>query len=231
MGHYAYRSFWACRGYGKSVLGLGAVFFAVAALWAMADWFAVANYRPSLENTAKPAVMAVLAAAVFFVGDGSLRWFVVIALVLSLLGDVLLLEKNNHFLGGLAAFLVAHVLYAIAFLGAIRESFSPGLRLLGVAVASGLFFFAGLRIIGGALDRDRRLGGAVAVYVGVLSIMVIAAWATGSVIALAGATIFAASDAALGWNRFVAPFPNGRLATHVLYHLGQGLLAGWAIGL
>ncbi len=58
-------------------------------------------------------------------------------------------------------------------------------------------------------------------------------WATaigvGAALAIAGATLFVASDAVLGWNRFVAPLPRGRLSTHVPYHLGQALLTGWIL--
>ncbi len=63
------------------------------------------------------------------------------------------------------------------------------------------------------------------------SAMVVGGMGTGSVVAASGAILFALSDAVLGWNRFVKALTHGRLLTHIPYHLGQGLIALWAIHL
>lgn len=205
--------------------------FGLAGILAVVDWRSVARRDPVIENVAKPSVMVALCAAVVFAGEAPLRWLVVVGLLLSLVGDVLLLEAIDRFLGGLGAFFAAHVFYAIAFSIGAANGFDQGLRLVGVIVSVALAGAVGIRVIDAARSLNPRLGGAVAAYIGVLAIMIITGWATGSALAAIGVTVFALSDALLGWNRFIAPLPNGRLATHVLYHLGQGFIAGWAIGL
>ena len=84
----------------------------------------------------------------------------------------------------------------------------------------------GRRIIAGAALR--RLRAPVAVYLGAISLMAIAATASGSVVAALGAWLFVASDARLGWSRFVARGHTSqgfaRLWVMVPYHLAQILL-------
>lgn len=65
----------------------------------------------------------------------------------------------------------------------------------------------------------------------------IAATRTGLPVAVAGAWLFVASDATLGWDRFAAPEPPTprdaairRLAVIVPYHLGQALLLVALVG-
>jgi len=47
----------------------------------------------------------------------------------------------------------------------------------------------------------------VAAYIAVISAMFVAAAATTTLVAVAGAVSFFSSDAVLGWNRFVATIP------------------------
>jgi uncharacterized membrane protein YhhN len=68
------------------------------------------------------------------------------------------------------------------------------------------------------------MGPPVIAYILVISTMVVAAVGTLSPLAIAGAVLFYASDATLGWNRFVRPLPRGDLAVMVTYHLAQILL-------
>jgi len=55
----------------------------------------------------------------------------------------------------------------------------------------------------------------------VISLMVISALGTLIPAAIIGALLFFASDAVLGWNRFVQPLPNARIIIMTTYHLGQ----------
>jgi len=68
------------------------------------------------------------------------------------------------------------------------------------------------------------LAGAVLVYAAVISAMVLSAAGTRSVLATLGAMAFAVSDWLLGFDRFVRPIRNGRVAVMVTYHTGQALL-------
>ena len=89
--------------------------------------------------------------------------------------------------------------------------------------------------VGRALVRAAaRLGLAVpvALYLVAITLMAVAATRTGEAVAIAGAWLFVASDAMLGWGRLRAPqpgLPRGggraqRVAVMVTYHLGQGLI-------
>jgi uncharacterized membrane protein YhhN len=144
----------------------------------------------------------------------------------------MLLPRLDRFLAGLAAFLVAHVFFVSAFVRSIDAgSFDVMPLLLGVGVATGMWLVVGQRIARAARSNAPRLGVAVSTYIAVLCLMLTAGFAIGSPISAAGALVFAMSDAILGWNRFVAAVPRARLLTHVPYHLGQGLIAIWAVGL
>ncbi len=207
-----------------------ALLLTAAALVAAADWFSVARNRPSIEAVAKPSVMVALALAVVLGGTAETRWFVVAGLLLSLAGDVALLERVDRFVVGLASFLVAHIFYVAAFVtessNAPRNSTMLAVGVLLLVVLGS----RGLSIISSAAEESPKLRLPVTLYIVVLSIMVLAA-SMHTAVGATGAWLFATSDAILGWNRFVRPLDNGRLVTHVLYHLGQGLIAVWAIGL
>jgi uncharacterized membrane protein YhhN len=83
---------------------------------ALVDWAAVARRWRGLEYVAKPAVMLALLAWLWQRGPwpAPLAAFAV-GLVLSLAGDVLLMLPPRFFLGGLVAFLLAHVAYIVGF--------------------------------------------------------------------------------------------------------------------
>lgn len=192
-----------------------------AGLAALIDWVAVAANNDRVESFAKAAVMLGLIAAVVASDElGAVETLLIAALVMSLLGDVLLLPQIDSFIGGLGAFLVGHVFYALAFLAV---GVDPAWAILGAAITFVAIAVVGRRIVEGATLRDGTLGRAVLGYILVISLMVTLGTGVGLLVGV-GALFFAASDSVLGWNRFVTRLPHGRLATHIPYHLGQGLI-------
>ncbi|MFN2225250.1 MAG: lysoplasmalogenase [Anaerolineae bacterium] len=148
-------------------------------------------------------------------------------LVLSLGGDVaLMLKSNRAFLVGLVLFLLAHVLYAIAFTawnGFHPQDLISAAVLLVVAVAVFLYLRPGLD----------GMQGPVLFYIVVICIMVNRAVSAffGDTFTLAqawllsvGATLFWLSDLVLAVNRFRHPFEANRLGLY-LYYGGQLLIA------
>jgi uncharacterized membrane protein YhhN len=187
---------------------------------AAADWWAVVADRRPVEYVLKPLTMVVLIAAAVSLTDPSssaARWWMVAGLVCSLAGDVFLM-LDDHFVEGLASFLVGHVAYVVALwnLGVSVVPFVLGLVLVVVLVG-----VIGMRIVRGARAHDTRLAVPVALYIGVISLMV--ASAIGSLVpaAIIGALLFYASDACIGWSRFVTDFRGARLCIMTTYHLGQ----------
>lgn len=194
----------------------------LAAATAVVDWWAVATRRRGVEVVAKPLALALLVGVALAVdaGDPSVRWLVVVGLALSLVGDVALLGPERVFLVGLGSFLLAHLAYVAAF---VRAGVT-GWGWLGLAVVAVGVAVLGRRVVSGARAHDVALAVPVAGYVAVISAMVVVAVGTGVPLAALGALLFYGSDSVLGWDRFVAPLPHGRLATMVTYHLGQGLI-------
>ena len=194
----------------------------VAALGvAVADWIAVAQDRRRPEYVAKPLVMVVLIAAALVLDpvDGAARMWFVGALVLSLAGDVFLMVPRNLFVPGLVSFLLGHVAYIV---GLRQLGTSAAGAVAGAVVVAAALPFLAPRILSAIGRSDEpEMATPVTVYMAVISLMVVAAGASGSVVALVAAVSFYASDALIAWTRFVADLRHGRVAVMVTYHLAQ----------
>jgi uncharacterized membrane protein YhhN len=160
----------------------------------------------------KPLAAAAFLAAAWHWGalDSGYGRLVLAALGLCAAGDVLLIPKQRPlwFQLGILAFLLGHVVFALAFLGAGAEP--RGLLLAALPLVA--FAFFALRWLAPHVPDDFRIP--VRAYVGVISAMVVCAlaWtaAGGPATASLGAIGFAASDLSVARDRFVAPgFVNG----------------------
>ena len=194
--------------------------FAVAAL---ADWAAVARRRPDLESVAKPAVLVILVLLAWLLRADSVDYVaqLLVGLVLCLVGDVVLLGRSDRaFLGGLIAFLAAHVAYIAAFRRIPGEA-PIWWGVLTVAIVVAAVIVTAILPILRASGRD---GIPLLVYALVVGGMAALAWATGLVVVGIGATLFLASDALIAFDRFVRPVAWGQLVVHITYHLGQLLI-------
>ncbi|HEX4905242.1 MAG TPA: lysoplasmalogenase [Acidimicrobiales bacterium] len=194
------------------------ILLALAGAAAVADWVAVWRRPSPIENLLKPLVLVLLVAtalAVDPVDDGQRAWFVV-ALVLSLAGDVFLLPAVDRFVPGLASFLLAHVAYIV---GLTRDAGTPA-----PAVAVVLLVPVAMRVIGAVRHREPELLAPVVVYITVIAAMVAMALRSGDVVAAAGAVTFATSDSILALDRFDRHRRWMPLAVMVTYHVAQALL-------
>jgi uncharacterized membrane protein YhhN len=189
--------------------------------YAIGDWWAVEVGNQRLEWLCKPtALVALTGAAIALRPDEfDVKVVFVVGLLLSLAGDVFLMLPKDRFLPGLISFFLAHVAYVVGF--ALRGP-EPLLLLVGLVVVA-----VGVALIGRPLVQRVRAGEQaemavpVMAYMGVISLMVVFAIGTGNPFGIVGALLFYASDATLGWNRFVRETSHGRLAVMVTYHLGQ----------
>ncbi len=206
------------------------IFAALEALALQKQWF-------KLEIIAKPGVMISLFLWLWqSVGlDGSLLWFGA-GILLSLVGDVLLMiSLDKFFLGGLVAFLLAHIAYIVGFNIPI-----PAMDFFGIVFAV-MIGLGGARIIRRILDRlpatgHGRMRLPIILYSTVISVMLLSAmmkltdisWnANAAALVAVGAFFFYLSDIILAWNKFVAPIQHGRIYNIAAYHLGQiALIAG-----
>jgi len=203
--------------------GLAWLALVVTALFALADWLAVAASRRGLEYAAKPAVMLGLIAVAILLHpvDPTERTFFLVALTLGLISDIFLMLPRDMVLLGLGAALVEHLAYIAGFnhrrLHAALLAVAAVIALVSVAVIVP-------PVIRALRKNQPGLVWPVTAYVTVFVIMVSSAGSTGSLVALAGALLFFYSDGLLAYNRFVKPVSQGRLGNIVLYHAGQALL-------
>lgn len=194
---------------------------AATLLIAALDWIAVGRGDRRLEYLAKPLTMVALIGATLVLEpvDATARTWFVAALVLSLAGDVFLMLPQDLFVPGLASFLLGHVAYIVGlrYLGTSTTGLVVAIAIIAVALP-----IVGLRVVGAVRKGDEpELLAPVTVYIAVISIMVIAAGASGVAIALAGALLFYASDALIAWTRFIQDLAWGRVSIIVTYHLAQ----------
>ncbi|MBB3048333.1 putative membrane protein YhhN [Litorivivens lipolytica] len=148
------------------------------------------------------------------------QW-ILMGLVLCMAGDVLLIPRGQGpaFLAGMAAFLLGHLGYAIAFLQLPLDMRA----LLGAVVGMGLAAALVLRWLWAYLDAQFKV--AVVAYVLVISAMVCLAVATGHSWVIIGAIAFAVSDLSVARNRFVAPGLFNRQWGLPLYFASQLVIA------
>jgi uncharacterized membrane protein YhhN len=191
------------------------VLLALTLVSAAIDWMAVHHGHQAMRYVFKPLTLVLLTATALALDpdDPTVRTWFVVALVMSLTGDL--------FVPGLGSFLLAHVAYIV---GLVLSGLEPVGVLVGLAVVAIAFALVGARIVAGVRRSEPALGPPVLAYMGVISAMLVCAIGTGAPLAIAGAVLFYASDALIGWGRFVEARPWGDLAVMVTYHLGQVLL-------
>ncbi|MGC4111649.1 MAG: lysoplasmalogenase [Nocardioides sp.] len=199
--------------------------WALPAICAVTDWYAVARGDRHTETWAKPATLVglvVVALALGATDTGAGLWLVV-ALILGLAGDVFLLgDSDTRFRLGLGAFLLGHLAYVVSFSRLGLDP--PDWAWLAWVVL--IVCLLSTRNVAPAtyLRSGWALAGPVALYTVVIGAMVIVAFDTGEPVIALGATIFAASDSILAVNRFVRPMSWAPVAVMVTYHVGQALV-------
>ena len=187
----------------------------------------------SLENFSsfhyifKPAIVLVL--LIFFWAnsnalDKNLRLIIASALLFSLAGDILLMfvdRSPNYFLSGLVAFLLAHLMYVIAFLKHRNKTANPfGFMILLILYALGLFY----------LLKDGLNDMLIPVIIYMLVILSMSTSALlrhGNVPKLSytlvflGAILFMISDSILALNKFYEPLAYSNISIMITYALAQ----------
>lgn len=205
------------------------VLLAITFAFAVTDWWATWADRRDVRFVAKPATLAFLigVAVTLEPVDPAIRTWMVIGLVLSLAGDVFLMLDEKWFVAGLGSFLLGHIAYIVGLQLAPR---SWGWTAVGLLVVAAAIATVGRRVVQGVAAGDHReMVGPVIAYLVVISAMVVSAFGTAAPWAIAGASLFYASDATLAWNRFLDQRRFGPLAVMVTYHLGQMGLVAWLV--
>jgi uncharacterized membrane protein YhhN len=182
--------------------------------------------RKTLVRVGKPLATLSLLLIVGFPPWDRFQTLVVVGILFSLAGDVALLgDGDREFLIGTVAFLIAHVCYIIAFIGAVPAG--------GVGAyaspATAVVLAASVTLVALLWPKAGVMRGPIVVYAAAITTMVSSAIACARVIAPqaaamgvgAGAVLFYLSDASLAWNRFRSPFRHSQLVILATYWLGQ----------
>jgi alkenylglycerophosphocholine/alkenylglycerophosphoethanolamine hydrolase len=173
-----------------------------------------------LHLVAKPLTTLLLLAVV---GRPETRFagWVDAGIALSVIGDVALLGSGQRaFLVGLAAFLLAHLAYLMAFAGVAAWSPHVPAAAVVVCTATALVLRAIWRGAAGLHGPTVAYGVAISAMVIVATATVGGAFAAGP-LAAAGAVLFYVSDASLALNRFRRPIPHIAFWTLGVYWIGQ----------
>lgn len=195
-----------------SVLCLG---FAAANI--LADW---KGSRPFVLITKVAASTSFLLLGTLGLESSNYGKFVVAALAFSWIGDVLLVSRTKTALiGGIGAFLIAHLAYTAAF-----SKLSLNLGGFGSGFAAWSFVAVLLFLwLWPQLDKHYRI--AVGIYSVAIVLMVSFAAATLSPVLTVAACMFAVSDISVARDRFVEHSISNKVWGIPLYYLAQVLFA------
>ena len=178
-------------------------------------YYLTTPWRPFAGSWAvKAASVALLAVVAHRKGARGLAW----ALAFSALGDAVLEYSPNWFIGGLAAFLIAHIIYTVVFVRRWR-----GVRVSAGAVAVVIYscvFAAWL------LPEVGTIVLPVAIYVAAITAMVASAFMArfSNRWVEIGAVLFLISDTVLAVDRFRMPVPLPDWIIWPSYYVGQYLI-------
>lgn len=200
---------------------LASVLLGVTVVVALLDWWAVATANIRFEWIFKPLTMVALIGATLaldFPVEDMFVWLIA-ALVFSMLGDIFLIpHEERWFIPGLASFLVAHVMYIVAFWKVQESGLWQG---IGVVVMVTALLAVGPTLLSYSKKQSPVLPFAVGAYMLVIAGMLIAAFGTGVWLAIIGAVLFCGSDMTIGFTAFVQPIPHQRMIIITSYHAAQ----------
>jgi uncharacterized membrane protein YhhN len=184
---------------------------------ALSNWWSRFTENDRVEQWSKP-LTTVLVTGLALVSGAPTGQVVVatIALTLCLAGDVLLMPAVDNFVGGLAAFLLGHVVFVVLFFQyGLEKAALAGLALVLVTL---LGAGPGRVIVQGAAHADARLKKPVLAYLVVISTMAVVGWSTANPWVIAGTALFVLSDSVLGWRQFVGQKTWMGPAVMITYH-------------
>jgi uncharacterized membrane protein YhhN len=179
----------------------------------------------AIGKLAASAAFVALGAHVGLAQAGLAGRAVLVALVLSAIGDLLLLwDDKRVFLAGMIAFLLAHVGYTTAFV-------AIGVRPAGVLAGAAAMLLVDVAVWRWASPGAGKLAPALAAYQLVITAMVAASFGValtgpgeGHLALCAGALLFAMSDVCVARHRFVTQHFWNRGIGLPLYYAAQVLL-------
>ncbi|MGH8455793.1 MAG: lysoplasmalogenase [Stenotrophobium sp.] len=205
-----------------TAFAIAAAIFALLAI--IADWNERRHFSFYLLKPLTTLLIIGIAASAP-ASDTEGRMLLLLALVLSLLGDIcLMFDGDRWFMGGLGSFLLAHLLFIPVLLHGVAHPVLP--------LWSGVLAVYGIALFGWLLPKTGHLKFAVTIYglalMG-LAYAAIARWYAHpdlyTQMALAGALLFVASDSSLAVRKFVGRYAGAQALILSTYWAAIGLIA------
>ena len=189
----------------------------------------IVNARPTLAKSAVKTLAVALLAVLVFVENGPLLLFT--ALAASATGDAFLSRDGDRaFLGGLASFLAACLLYIGLFFmtGAGSDVILADIWRTAVAAGTGILAILMVGLLWRRVNPAMRLP--ILLYVFGAVIMGMAALTTDRALIICGALMLMASDTLLATEKFlvsaISPYRSSmRVVVWALYYVAQLLVA------
>ena len=185
------------------------------------------NSLTMLHYFTKPAIL--IALIVFYLSqcknlEAKTKWLTFLALLFSLLGDILLMFDNkseNFFISGLIAFLTAHVMYILVFLKKKKPTKHTAIFVILLLIYALVMFYFLKNGLGDLLIP-------VIVYMAVILSMILTAFLRKESVpkisyylVFVGALFFVISDSILALNKFYKPLPFEGISIMFTYALAQ----------
>ncbi len=180
----------------------------------------------------KPILIPIIGFGAYFYRKFPTQNILLAALVLSWLGDVILLFTDLgeiYFILGLVCFLTAHIVYCVLFnkQKRIRKKQNKPLFIFGSVLIA--FYLIGMVSV--LMPHLGDLEIPVSIYASVISIMLLFAFngflvweKPGNQLVFLGALFFIISDSILAVNKFYAPIPKSSFFIMLTYLLAQYLI-------
>ena len=197
------------------------IFFAVSFL----EITGVVLNNSMLQLIFKPLIMPSLILAYYLSSESRNKWYIV-AMFFSFLGDVLLLDKSNMFLFGIAAFLITQLVYV--FIISKELPLSDWITRLIASIPFLIFFIVLINVLkpglGEFLIPVVIYGAAISIFGTVSLLNYMLRKDKLSLTLLLGAVLFILSDSMIALNKFYEAAPLYGIAIMVTYILAQYLI-------
>lgn len=203
------------------------LFAAISILYLAALHLEVSHIRFYL----KPLLLLPLIAAALFFKSYKNHWFLFAALVFSWIGDILLLFEHL-FIGGLIAFLVAHIFYIVLFRKELKNVNGKLILKFNAALTIFLYLITLLSFLLPRVAKDLQFP--IVIYGIIISIMLYVTYLLklrwknpSSLLLFSGALAFVLSDSILAINKFyiAVPFSDILIMSTYLYAQGAIIMA------
>jgi len=207
--------------------GLTVVFFAVSIL----DIIGVLLLNSLIQTIFKPMIILSLMALYYFTAEKKNNWYLA-ALAFSFMGDVLLLDKNNLFLYGIAAFLITQLLYIFIIVKQMeRPSFFHKFLYAFLFVNYVVYLLGLLKPNLGELFYPVLVYGiTISVFGWVATLNYVSKRTVSALFLMLGAVLFIASDSMIALNKFHMERSFYPSAIMITYVLAQYLIYRFMIG-